>query len=482
MNSYVEIMRMGKVMRYERVNEKELYMMRVTKSSVLAWILVVFMGAVVQAQQANWPAWRGPDFNGVAPAGNPPVTWSETKNIKWKVVVPGSSTSTPIVWGDKIYFLTAIPNPTAGISASNVFASPQAQPRSRGGGATGGRGRGRGGRGRAPSAIHKFNLVCVDRNSGKVLWQKTAKEELPHQGHHPDHGFASYSPVTDGKHIWASFGSRGLYCFDMAGNLKWSKNLIKMETRSGFGEGSSPGLAGDAVIVVADHEGDSQIFAFHKVTGDLLWKKPRDERTSWATPVAVEVNGKLQVITSATNFIRSYDAQTGELIWQCSGQTDNVIPSPVIGFGKVFCTSGYRGSALQAIDLGRTGDLSGSDAIHWQVNDATPYVPSPLLFRDNLYVCSVNREVVSCYQAQTGKANFVKQTLEGLKGIYASPVGVADRIYFVGRNGVSKVLKYSDTFEVLATNTLEDGFDASPVIVGDELYLKGRKNLYCIAE
>jgi outer membrane protein assembly factor BamB len=454
-------------------------MKRVTILSVLACIQVVLQGGVVQAQQANWPTWRGPEFNGLAPAGNPPVTWSETKNIKWKVAVPGSSTSSPIVWADKIYFLTAVPNQSAAISDSNVFASPQVQPRSRGRGRSGGRGGGR--MSRSPSAIHKFNLVCLDRNSGKLLWQKTAKEELPHQGHHPDHGFASYSPVTDGKHIWASFGSRGMYCFDMTGNLKWSKDLIKMETRAGFGEGSSPGLAGDAVIVVTDHEGDSHIFAFHKLTGDLLWKKARDERTSWATPVAVEVNGKLQVITNGTTFIRSYDAKTGDLIWQCTGQTDNVVPSPVLGFGKVYCASGFRGNALQAITLGKTGDLSGTDAIAWQIREATPYVPSPLLYGDNIYFGYGNRATISCYQAETGKANYAKQSLEEMSGLYASPVGVANRVYFAGRGGVTTVIKNSAKFEVLAINKLDDGFDASPAIVGDEILLKGRKYLYCIA-
>jgi outer membrane protein assembly factor BamB len=249
-----------------------------------------------------------------------------------------------------------------------------------------------------------------------------------------------------------------------------------------FGEGSSPALAGDAVIVVVDHEGDSFIYALNKKTGDTIWKEGRDESTSWATPIAVEVKGKMQVIISATNFIRAYDLQTGELLWQCSGQTGNVIPSPVVGFGKVFCTSGFRGSALQAIELGRTGDLTGSDAVSWEVKEGTPYVPSPLLYGDKLYVCSVNRAVISCYQAETGKANFVKQRLEGMGEMFASPVGAADRVYFVGLNGKTQVIKLSEKFQVLATNNLDDKFDCSPAIVGDELFLKGKEHLYCITD
>jgi len=417
-----------------------------------------------------WPTWRGPDATGVAPKGNPPLTWSETKNIKWKVKLPGQGTSSPVIWGDRIFFLTAIETDKKG--------SPAAQSAAQGGG-----GRRPFHGGRPPTNVYKFDIVCLDRKTGKLLWQKTAREELPHEGHHSNYGgFASYSPVTDGKYVWASFGSRGVHCYDIDGNHKWSRDFGKMTIKMMFGEGSSPALAGDAVIVVIDHEDDSFIYALNKKTGEIIWKKDRDETTSWATPVTTSVNGRIQVITSATGLIRAYDLQTGELLWQCSGQTGNVIPSPVVGFGKVFCTSGFRGSALQAIELGRTGDLSGSDAITWQVNEATPYVPSPLLYGDKIYVCSVNRAVISCYQAQTGKANFVKQRLEGMGEIFASPVGAADRVYFVGKNGKTQVIKLSEKLQVLATNTLDDKFDCSAAIVGNELFLKGKEHLYCIAE
>lgn len=435
--------------------------------AVCGFFSMICANTSAQNGQEYWPTWRGPEMNGVASKGNPPVTWSESKNVKWKIEVPGQGTSSPIIWGDKLFFQTAVDTgkaALAGTPAASEQGSPGQGPR----------------RGRAPSTVFQFDLVCVDRTDGKILWQKTATEAVPHEGHHGDHGFASYSPVTDGKRIWASFGSRGLHCFDLDGNLKWSRDLVPMTMRGGFGEGSSPALAGEAVVVVCDHEGDSAIFAFHKETGEPLWRKDRDERSGWATPISVEVDGKLQVITNATNFVRSYDARTGQIVWQCSGQTGNVVPTPVLGFGKVFCTSGFRGSALQAIELGRTGDLSGSDAIVWQVNEATPYVPSPILYQGRIYVCAVNNEVISCYDAQTGEPRYTKQRLEGVKGVYASPVAVADRLYFAGRNGVTAVIRSSDTFEVLATNTLDDGFDASPVIVGDALYLKGHKHLYCL--
>jgi len=440
-----------------------------------AWLLCIFLMLAFRPEWAcsasgndYWPIWRGPEATGAALKGNPPVAWSETKNIKWKVRLPGQGSSSPIIWEDKIFFLVA--KPTEKQAAVEPQGQQQQAP-SQGGGMS-----------QTPSGVHEFNLVCMVRKNGSILWQKTVREEQPHEGHQPNGSLASYSPVTDGKHVWASFGSRGVHCYDMDGNHKWSRDLGKMSIVRSFGEGSSPALVGNALIVVMDHEGDSAIYALNKETGKTIWQQARDEGTSWATPVAVEVGGKLQVIVSATNRIRSYHASTGDVIWECGGQTRNVIPSPVIGFGKVFCASGFRGSALQVIELGRTGDLTGSDAVKWEIKEATPYVPSPLLYRDKIYVCSVNKAIVSCYQAQTGKPNFVKQPLQAMGEIYASPVGAADRVYFVGRDAVSQVIKSSEKFEVLATNTLGDRFDASPAIVGDELYLKGKQHLYCIAE
>ncbi len=335
---------------------------------------------------------------------------------------------------------------------------------------------------RPPSGPQKFSVVCRDRKTGTLLWKKTVTETLPHEGHHSTGSFASYSPVTDGKLVWAGFGSRGIYCFDMQGNIKWSKPLVKMTIRVGFGEGASIALSGNAIIAVSDHEGESVINVFQKQTGDLLWSKPRDEGTSWTTPLAVQVNGNTQIITSATTLIRSYDLKTGDIVWQCTGLTQNTIPCPVTGFGKVFCTSGFRGSAFLAIELGKTGDLTGTDAISWQLNEATPYVPSPLLYGDKIYVCSSNKAIVSCYKAETGKPVFVKQPLEAMRDIYASPVAAGGHVYFVGRDGTCQVISNADKFEVLATNKLEDPIDASPAIVGDELYLKGKDYLYCIAE
>jgi outer membrane protein assembly factor BamB len=405
---------------------------------------------------------------GISEKGNPPVKWSETENVKWKVKIAGDgSNSTPIIWGDKIFLQTAVETDKKGEAKEPPAEEVDG-------------GRRRGPRGRPPTNIYKFNLICLERKTGKLLWEKEVCEVLPHQGHHDDHGFASFSPVTDGKYVWANFGSRGVYCFDLNGKKLWGKELTQMTTR--FGEGGSPALAGNALIVVADNDGDSFIYSFEKKSGEILWKKERDEGTTWATPMPVEVAGKLQVIVNATTRVRGYDAVTGDVIWQCEGQTRNVVPTPVIGHGMVYCASGFRGSALLAIELGKTGELTGTEAVRWEVKEGTPYVPSPLLYEDKLYVFSVNKAILSCYNAKTGEPYFKEEKLEGMNNVYASPVGAAGKVYFTGRGGEFCVIKLSDKLEVLAVNKLDDGFDCSPAIIGDELYLKGKEYLYCIAE
>jgi outer membrane protein assembly factor BamB len=436
--------------------------------SLVPWVLPDGRARADSAQD-YWPAWRGPQASGVSPTGRPPLVWSETRNVKWKVRVPGQGTSSPIVWADRIFFLTAIETDRQGTPAPvSDPVDPNAPPPFHGG--------------TKPKNVYKFDVVCLDRATGRILWQKTVREEVPHEGCSPEHGFASYSPVTDGVHVWAGFGSRGVHCYDLHGVHQWSRDLGRMTTKLMFGEGSSPALAGDALIVVMDQERGSAIHALDKNTGRTLWRRPRDEDTAWATPAVTEVGGRVQVIVSATKRIRSYDLRTGTEIWQCGGQTENVIPSPIVSGGLVFCTSGFRGSELQAIELGHTGDLTATDAVRWQVSKATPYVPSPILYDGKLYVCSMNKAAISCYQAQTGELNFVEEHLEAVKDIFASPVGAAGRVYFVGRGGTTEVIRNADQLEVLATNKLDDGFDASPAIAGNEIFLKGKKYLYCISE
>lgn len=455
--------------------------------TVLALSLLSFEAATAaDVADEQWPQWRGPKALGVAPKATPPIEWSETRNVKWKVPIPGSGTATPIVWGNRIFVQTAIPTGKR-LATPDATRAESPSPEPTGGSSSNGKrkggpgGRGGFGASEKPSEVIQFAVLCVDRETGRTLWQKVVREQVPHEGHHQTHGFASGSPVTDGTTLFAFFGSRGLYAMDFDGNLKWEIDLGDQQTRMGFGEGTSPALAGDRLIVNWDHEGDDFVVALDKATGKELWRKARQEKTSWATPFILEHNGVTQAVINA-GVTRAYDVRTGELIWECGGQTENVIPSVVGGHGLVFAMSGFRGNAVNAIKVGAKGNVAGTDAVVWSHNKGTPYVPSPLLYGNELYFFSANTARLSIFDAQTGTRHVEAARIEGMTDVYASPVGADGRIYLTGRDGAFAVIKHGKSLEVLARNKLDDGFDATPVPVGKELILRGQKHLYCIAE
>jgi outer membrane protein assembly factor BamB len=460
-----------------------------------AVLIFATVAAVAGTPEQNWPAWRGPLQNGVAPEANPPTTWSETNNVKWKVKIPGGGQATPIIWDNRVFIQTAIPTgkKVAAKLAEAAEEPPPPRPElggepprdgpGRPGGPGGKKGRGGFGGGPKPTEFYQFAVLCLDRQTGKVLWQQVAREEVPHEGYRQGEGsFASSSGLTDGQHLYAYFGSHGIYCYDLDGKLLWNQDLGKMRMAMGFGEGSSPALCHDTLIVNRDNEDGSCIIALDKNTGKTLWKKPREEHTSWSTPLIIERDGKAQAVVTATGKIRSYDPASGEVLWECGGLTRNVIPCPVADASTVYCMSGFQGNALLAIRLGRTGDLTGGDAIAWTHNKSTPYVPSPLLYDGRLYFFAGNNGVLSCLDTKSGSAFIDAQKLADLAGVYASPLGAAGRVYFVGRNGATVVLKQSDRLDVLATNRLEEKFDASLAAAGKDLFLRGHENVYCLSE
>jgi outer membrane protein assembly factor BamB len=425
-----------------------------------------------------WPQWRGPLGTGVAPAADPPSSWSEDKHVKWKVNLPGTGDASPIIWGDNIFVLSGIATgkKVAAKTAENAESSADTQtPPDEG------RRRGRRMNADKPNELYQFSILCLDRKTGKPLWTKTAREEVPHEGHHQNNTYASGSALTDGKVVLGFFGSRGLHCYDPQGNPKWSKDFGPMKIKMGFGEGASPALHGDTVVVNWDHEGDDFIAALDKNTGKELWRTPRNEGTTWSTPLVLTHGGKSQVIVNASGKVRSYDLATGKEIWSCAGQTANAIPTPVANADTVFVTSGFRGHAVYAIALDRTGDLTDTDAIRWKYDKSTPYVPSPLLVDELLYLVANNDGKLSCFDAKKGTPHYEAERLEGIFSIYASPVAAKDRIYVLGREGTCLVIKKGPKLEILATNKLDDKTDASIAIAGNELFIRGRKSLYCIS-
>ena len=442
--------------------------MRMQHMIGLASLMVVLAGVAVSAadfaaeRAHNWHQWRGPEANGLAPLADPPVAWSQTRNVKWKVEIPGRGKSTPIIWGDRVFVTTAVDTRKVVEGAIPPDQQPQRQFGIK-----------------FPNTLYRFVVLCLDRQTGKLLWEQTAVEELPHEGHHGDNSFASASPTTDGEFLYVSFGSRGVYCYSLDGEFRWKRKLNDVSTRLSFGEGSSPVVHGDTVLLNRDNETDSRLLALDARTGESRWEAPRDESSAWATPLVVRHNGRVQVITNASRKVRSYDLANGDVIWQCGGQVGNVTPSPVLLGENVICMSGYRGSIAMSLPLAAQGDITDSGQIAWRYDRDTPYVPSPLLYDDLLYFNKSNNGVLTVLDAKTGKPVLEATRMEGISNIYASPVAAAGRVYFVARDGTTLVLKHGPMLDVLATNRLDDSVDASPAIAGRQLFLRGQSHLYC---
>jgi len=430
---------------------------------IISIIISLFLVSNTFAQNnSNWPQWRGPLATGAAEKGNPPSEFSETKNLKWKTPIPGKGHATPVVWEKNIIVQTAVPTTDQGDTTLKSESSRMP--------------------GTSTNLIHDYKVILVDRETGKIKWEKTVAKEMPIEDTHKLGSWASNSPCTNGEFIYAYFGSRGMFCLDFEGNILWQKDFGQMVKVMNFGEGESPFLYKDMLFIQWDSEDQSFMVALDKKTGKEVWRVDRDEKSSWATPFAVEVNGTIQVITSATNQVRSYDYNTGKILWTSSGLTRNVIPNPVYADGILYVMSGFRGNALQAIDLAKAkGDITGSDAILWTYNQDTPYTPCPLLMDGKLYFLRANNGELTCLDAKTGKVFYSKEKLEGIGNLYSSPSGVGERIYVAGEN-ICVVINAGEKFEIVSSHELNDNFHASPVIVDNELILRGFESLYCFSE
>lgn len=420
------------------MNERALYL-------VLSISLVM-----VPASAANWSHWRGPIGNGTATDANPPTHWSRTNNVKWKVAIPGRGSGSPVVWNTKVFVVTAV-----------------------------------GSSGRRPNSLSplQFTLLCFNRSDGQLLWKQIATTATPHQGTHETNGFASASPCTDGSHVYAHFGSRGLYCYTMDGELIWKRNDFgAMDTRNGFGEGSSPTIADEKILVPWDHEGQSYLYALNKLTGETAWRTPRDEPTCWATPLVISHANKPQVVMNGQNNARAYDLETGQELWRCGGQTQRPVASAVASDGLVFVGSGFRGSFLAAFRLGGRGDIEDTENVVWTIDRDTPDIASPLLSANRLYFFKGKGGQLTCIDAATGKPFYTAVRLPGIRNTYASPVAAGGYVYLTGRSGTTVVIEDADQLKVVATNSVGETVDATPAPVDNELFIRGEKHLFCIAD
>jgi len=414
----------------------------------------------------NWPQWRGPDGSGISTEKNLPSEWSPTKNIKWKTPIEGRSHSSPIVWGNRIFLTTAVEGAeVAGAKAvkHQIDGKDFIHPDSVG-----------------ANKKHTFKVIALDRDSGKMVWQSTAWEGTPYDDRHRKSSYAASTPATDGKMVYAFFGTEGLYAYDFKGKLVWKAQLGNIGTL-GMGAATSPILFDNFVIVQADEENATASFivALDKKTGKEVWKTPRKIQVSWCTPLLVRTATRTELITSGTENVIAYDPATGKELWRHKGLESNAIPSPVANSEMAYLVAGFPTKITYAIRLGQNGDLTGTPNVPWKYEKGTAYVPSPILYGDYLYL-TTDRGILTALDAKTGEVKYEGGRIPIPATFTASPVAYEGKILMTSEDGDTFMIKAGPKHEILGTNSVGEAVYASPAIADGRIFIRGEKNLYCI--
>ncbi len=417
--------------------------------------------------KANWPQWRGPAGQGISTEKNLPTTWTATRNIKWKTPIAGRGHSSPIVWGKKIFLTTAldgekVPGRTPGVTHKMSDGSDFVHPDAVG-----------------ADLKHTFKVICLDRETGKILWERVAYEGPVHDSRHKKASFASSTPATDGKYVFAFFGSEGLYAYDMNGKLMWKQDLGKLGTAS-VGYGVSPIIYGNLVIMQCDESGfNSFIAAFDKKTGKEVWRANRKVDVTWSTPVLVKAGNRTELVASAAEAIVSYDPLTGKELWRHKGLESNAVNTPVVSNDMVVITSGYPKKIALALRSGGSGDVTGSKQLIWSYDKGTAYVPSPILYGDYLYLMAGNG-TLTCLDAKTGKVAYEGGRVPKPIGFTASPVAYEDKVLITSEEGETFIVKAGPKHEIIGTNSVGEPVFASPAIADGKIFIRGVNNLFAI--
>jgi len=384
----------------------------------------------------RWPQWRGLNGAGIAPAGSPPIRFSDTQGYRWKTSVPGRGNSSPVVWDDVVLLTTEF-----------TKADPPT-----------------------------LAVLCFDRDDGRLLWQADAGTARGRT--HVKNGHASASTATDGRHVFTCFGGTGLFCHDLAGNQQWHVDFGSADHL--WGLASSPVLFRDTVIQLCDHEGRSFIAAFDQRTGEERWRTPRSSQGSWSTPVFVEADDgsgqpRTEMIVqggSGLQRVIAYDPNTGKELWRAGETTDLVTPLPLVCDGLVCCASGRNGPIF-AIEPG--GKRATADRVVWKLDRGGPYIPSGVCYRNRLYLIG-DGGPLCCYNP--GDGQLIWRTR--LSGPFTASLIAADgRIYAVNERGTVFVFAAGDSFELLATNKLGSRCLATPAVARGDLFLRTKTELYC---
>ena len=381
-----------------------------------------------------WPRWRGPSGQGVVEGTGYPDTWSATTHVLWKTSVPGSGNSSPIVWGDRIFLTT-----------------------SRNGG-------------------RRVSILSFRRSDGELLWETDAPEgraEYVHNKNSP----ASATVTTDGEQVYASFGSRGMLAVDFDGRMVWHRDLGRIDNY--HGAAGSPLLYRNTVIIYQDQNGGAFVIALDTRTGETRWRTSRTASVGWGTPIAVTVGDHDELILSSQRHVRSYDPTTGEELWNCGGNLFEVIPTPAVGHGLIFCSSGRAGPTL-AIRPGGHGDVTDTHVV-WKTTRGSPFVPSPLVYGDYLYLVNDMSSIITCLHAKTGETVWQERLGRPRReGVSASPVVVDDKLFVTNDDGQTFVLRTGPEFELLHTNDIGARTLASPALVDGIWYIRTSRELIAI--
>jgi outer membrane protein assembly factor BamB len=445
--------------------------------SLLTILILVILGLTScapageeAASSSNWAQWRGQGGQGISEEMNLPYEWTETKNVMWKTPIPGEGFSQPIIWGKRVFLTASIeggPAPADHKAVVHMMGEEEFQHPDWIG----------------SDKLHTFKLICIDRDTGEIRWDKIAYEGTVYDHRSRRGSYAGTTPSTDGEFLYTYFGSQGVYCHDLDGNLIWETSLGGIGTM-GMGVGTSPVLHGEHLILLCAQEFDGKnsfITALNKGTGEEAWRVKRTVGVSWATPVVVETPERAELITAGNEFIISYDPETGNEGWRTEGLKSHAIATPAVKGDLVIISSGFPSKIVKAIRLGGFGMLEeGSDRLVWTYKKGTAYVPSPILYGDFIYLIS-DGGILTCLEAETGKVVYEGGRVPEPKKFYgASPVAFEDKLFLTCDDGETFVIKAGPTHEVLGTNTIGEPSRTSIAIADGKLFIRGLNHLFCI--
>jgi outer membrane protein assembly factor BamB len=429
-------------------------------------------GAFAQSRSSasNWPQWRGPEGLGVSEEKNLPTEWGADKNVLWKTAIPGRGHSSPIVWGNRIFLTTCVEGEVVPgakavhhVRKGETWVHPDSV---------------------AGDRKQTLKVLCLDRNSGNILWERTAYEGVVYDDRHRKNTYASSTPVTDGKFLYAFFEAEGLYCYDFAGKLIWKISLGKF-AKMGMGPGTSPALYKHLLFLQCDQEDGgpdvSFLAAVDKRTGKEVWRVKRNHRKTHATPLIAHIGNRVELIASGAESIVSYDPSTGKELWRADGVKGHAIPSAVAGRDMVVVSAGYPSKRAIGIKLGGSGNLAGTPNVVWTYDKGTAYVTSPILYGDYVYLVS-DKGILTCIEAATGEIKYEGGRVPMPTSFSASAVAFDGKIFLTSEDGDTFVIKAGPAHEVIGTNSVGEMVLASPAISQGRIFIRGDKHLYCIGE